>query len=48
MKVFLPISRRFLKLGQQSRIAVNDIKLRELEGGRRKEVSQAWWKSYNN
>jgi hypothetical protein len=46
MKIFLPITRSLLKLAQHLGIAVNDTKLRKLEG--EKEVSQAWWKSYNN
>jgi len=36
MKIFLPITRSLLKLAQHLGIAVNDTKLRELEGGRRK------------
>lgn len=37
MKIFLPITRSLLKLAQHLGIAVNDTKLRELEG--EKEVS---------
>jgi hypothetical protein len=33
MKIFLPIIRSLLKLPQHLGIAVNDTKLRELEGG---------------
>ena len=37
MKIFLPITRSLLILAQHSGIAVNDTKLRELEGQKRRK-----------